>query len=229
VEEGSLEFFRLVDEDRYQRYAPWLVSTARFKRFANQDVLEVGCGLGTDLAQFALVGARVTGIDLVPRHLALTRQRFRIAGLDVRLARADAEALPFAAESFDAVYSFGVLHHTPDMNAALSEIHRVLRPGGRIIVGVYYRFAYNLLTFLVRETLRGHLWREPFRVTLGRMEGDGPTTFIHLTTRSELRDMFRRFSDVTVDGHHIQRWPFAVMHDWAERHLGWYLWAEAVR
>jgi ubiquinone/menaquinone biosynthesis C-methylase UbiE len=130
AEEGSARFFDLIDTDRYQRYAPWLPEIARFERFAGQDLLEIGCGLGTDLACFARAGARVTGIDLVPRHLALTRQRFQLLGLDARLELADAERLPYPDASFDAIYSFGVLHHTPEIGSAIAEMWRVLRPGG---------------------------------------------------------------------------------------------------
>jgi SAM-dependent methyltransferase len=229
TEEGSAEFFHLTDKGRYRIYAPWLLPTADFARFAGMDALEVGCGMGADLRQLASAGARATGVDLVPRHLAITQRRFALAGLRVNLIRADAESLPFSNNSFDVVYSFGVLHHTSDIDGALSEIHRVLRPGGHLVLGVYHRFAYNLLAFLAREAARGHLWREPFEVTLGRMEGEGPTTLIRLSTTSELRQRLSRFSDVKISTHHLERWPLRVMRGWAERHFGWYLWAECTR
>jgi len=229
AEEGSAEFFRLIDLDRYQRYAPWLPGVARFERFDGQDLLEIGCGLGTDLARFAMAGARVTGIDLVPRHLALTRRRFELARLRACLTLADVERLPYPDESFDAVYSFGVLHHTPDDRAALSEIRRVLRPGGRVIIAVYHRRSYNLAIFLAREVVRGHLFREPFAVTLGRMEGVGATALVRLESPAELRRKLVGFADVRVGIHHLQRWPLRFMKRWAERRLGWYIWAEGHR
>jgi ubiquinone/menaquinone biosynthesis C-methylase UbiE len=151
--EGTREFFDLTDRDRYERYAPWLPGIARWDRFTGQDLLEVGCGTGADLARFAAAGARVSGIDLSRRHLELTRSRFDLSGLPVRLERADAERLPYRNSSFDVVYSFGVIHHTSDMAAAVHEIRRVLRPGGFAIIAVYNLLFVNFaLTMLA-------LWR----------------------------------------------------------------------
>ncbi len=93
--EGSPEFFRLTDVDRYERYEPWLAETARWDRFAGQDLLEVGCGTGADLARFAAAGARVSGIDLSLRHLELAGARFDLLGHPVRLTRGDVEHLPY--------------------------------------------------------------------------------------------------------------------------------------
>src|SRR6185503_10771096 len=103
------------------------------------------------LASAARSGVNVTGIDLVPRHLDIASRRFSIYGLPARLMIADAEAMPFKNESFDVVYSFGVLHHTTNIDAAIAEIHRVLRPGGVAIIGVYHLWSYNLLAFFGRE------------------------------------------------------------------------------
>ena len=82
-------------------------------------------------SRYARAGARVTGVDLTPRHVAVgaPARRGARSGGDNRLG--DAERLPLPDASFDRVSSNGVLHHTPDMPAALREIRRVLRPGGR--------------------------------------------------------------------------------------------------
>ena len=107
-----------------------------FATHAGESVLEIGPGLGTDHAQFARAGGKMVAIDLTSRHLELTRRRFELEKLATRPVRGDAEGLPFAAGAFDVVYSFGVLHHTPDTAGAVREIHRVLRPGGLAIVGL---------------------------------------------------------------------------------------------
>ena len=106
-------------------------------------VLEIGCGIGTDGAQFARAGADYTGIDLTQAAIDLARERFASSGLPGDFRVSDAENLDFPDDSFDLVYSHGVLHHTPDIEAAVREIHRVLKPGGRAMVMLYHRGSYN--------------------------------------------------------------------------------------
>ena len=110
-------------------------------------MLEIGGGIGTDLSQFARNGARVTDVDLSAGHLALAQENFALRGLHGRFVHHDAESLPFDDNSFDVVYSNGVLHHTPNTRSVVAEIHRVLKPGGQAIVMMY---AENSL----------HYWRE---------------------------------------------------------------------
>jgi SAM-dependent methyltransferase len=106
-------------------------------------VLEIGCGLGTDGAQFAKAGADYTGVDLTEAAVELARRRFELFNLPGTFRTADAENLDFDDASFDLVYSHGVLHHTPDTVRAVREIHRVLRPQGRAVVMLYHRDSYN--------------------------------------------------------------------------------------
>src|SRR5258708_17977201 len=114
-----------------------------FTEFAGARLLEVGCGMGTDLLQFARGGASVTGVDLTPLSIQISQQHFAVYGMRGDFAISDAEHLPFADESFDVVYSNGVLHHTPDTAGAVCEIHRVLKPGGLARVMLYYRHSAN--------------------------------------------------------------------------------------
>jgi ubiquinone/menaquinone biosynthesis C-methylase UbiE len=142
AEPGSPRFYELVEEHRYTK--EWHIpAAADFSSAAGLKVLEIGCGLGTDGAQFAKAGADYTGVDLTEAAVELARKRFEISNLPGKFQTADAENLEFADESFDLVYSHGVLHHTPDTAGAIREIHRVLRPGGRAIVMLYHRDSYN--------------------------------------------------------------------------------------
>jgi len=142
AEPGSRKFFELVEAHRYTK--EWHIPTAAgFAETNDLDVLEIGCGLGTDGAQFAQAGARYTGIDLTDAAVDLARRRFEIFNLRGSFRVADAEQLDFPDNSFDLVYSHGVLHHTPDTQKAIREIHRVLRPSGRAIVMLYHRDSYN--------------------------------------------------------------------------------------
>jgi len=142
AEPGSPRFYELVEEHRYSK--EWHIpAAADFSSSAGLKVLEIGCGLGTDGAQFAKAGADYTGVDLTEAAVELARKRFEISNLPGKFQTADAENLEFANESFDLVYSHGVLHHTPDTARAVREIHRVLRPGGRAVVMLYHRDSYN--------------------------------------------------------------------------------------
>jgi SAM-dependent methyltransferase len=139
---GSRRFYELVEEHRYKK--EWHIpAAAGFAQSKNLNVLEVGCGLGTDGAQFAKAGAKYTGIDLTDAAVGLAKRRFELFDLPGSFRVADAERLSFANNSFDIVYSHGVLHHTPNTAAAVQEIHRVLRPGGKAVVMLYHRDSYN--------------------------------------------------------------------------------------
>jgi len=139
---GSRRFYELVEQHRYEK--EWHIpEAAGFDETKNLHVLEVGCGLGTDGAQFAKAGADYTGIDLTEAAVNLARRRFELSDLPGDFRVADAERLDFPNTSFDLVYSHGVLHHTPDTAGAIREIHRVLRPGGRAVIMLYHRDSYN--------------------------------------------------------------------------------------
>lgn len=232
---GSAAFFDEVDHVRYDQYAPWLRDTVGFARFAGCDVLEVGYGLGTDLMQFAHCGARVHGIDLTPRHHELAARRFELAKVPADLRVGDGEALPWGEASFDAVYSFGVIHHTPDTAACVAEMRRVLRPGGTVIVGVYNRGSLTLLRLLVHEARRRRLFREPWRRTLSRIEireHSDACPLVKLYSRRQIRRMFGDFVDVHVACRHLGADGPRVLQPvtpWLARTLGWYLIVEATR
>lgn len=114
------------------RYAlePYIRDFARFEETRGLRVLEIGVGLGADHQQFAEAGADLWGIDLTERAVEHTRQRLAAFGLSSHLAVGDAEHLDFPDESFDRVYSWGVLHHSPDTPKAIAEVWRVLKRGG---------------------------------------------------------------------------------------------------
>jgi SAM-dependent methyltransferase len=139
---GTRRFYELVEAHRYTK--EWHIpGAAGFDKARGLKVLEIGCGLGTDGAQFAEAGADYTGVDLTEAAVELARTRFELFELSGDFRVADAENLDFADESFDLVYAHGVLHHTPETSKAIQEIHRVLRPGGRAIVMLYHRNSYN--------------------------------------------------------------------------------------
>ena len=151
---GEPEFFAAVERHRYS-LEPHIPDVVRFERWSGRDVLEVGCGIGTDGACFARAGARYTGLDFARSALELARRRFEVEALDGEFVEGSADALPFPGESFDLVYSHGVIHHIPETARAVAEFHRVLRPGGTALVMVYHRHSlnYHVTIMLVRRAL----------------------------------------------------------------------------
>lgn len=111
---------------RYREY-PWLPEAAQFERHKGHKVLEMGCGTGCDLLQFARHGAIATGVDITDTHLNLAQQR---CGDAVELVKSDIRKLPFADGTFDFVYSHGVLHHSDEPEKVVGELLRVLKSGG---------------------------------------------------------------------------------------------------
>src|SRR4030081_1494334 len=138
---GSREWFEEIDR-RFLSAAYFAKGRdgnpfGRFLRpelIAGKKVLEVGCGIGTHAALLAKAGANLTAIDLTERAVQMTRRRFEAFGLQGTIERADAERLPFQDASFDVVWSWGVIHHSSRTENCLSEISRVLQPGGRLLL-----------------------------------------------------------------------------------------------
>lgn len=158
---------------------------------AEKEVLEIGCGMGSHAALLAAAEARLTAIDLTERAVEITRRRFQVFGLKGRIERADAEQLPFPNGSFDVVWSWGVIHHSSRMENCLSEIARVLRPGGRLLLMVYYRpsLVYYLHCGLIRGIFMGQL----FRKSLHQIYEDSTDGFYaRVFNRAELRELLSR-------------------------------------
>jgi SAM-dependent methyltransferase len=159
-------------------------------------VLEVGVGLGTDLVRFARAGAHVTGVDLTEHAVALARRRLELEGLPGDVSVVDAEALPFPDGAFDRVYSWGVLHHTPDTARAVSEALRVLRPGGRLCAMLYARRSWVAYALWTRHALlRGRPRRSLADVLTAHMESEGTKAF----TPAELKGLFAGLEDLRID------------------------------
>jgi ubiquinone/menaquinone biosynthesis C-methylase UbiE len=191
---GTLEYFTQIDSYRYGYYASWLPRVMGFNNAKGKRLLEIGVGQGTDLAMFAKHGAVCTGIDLCAEHLRISRERFHLYNLECRFVLGDAEVLPFDDNTFDIVYSYGVIHHTPDIEAAAREIYRVVRPGGETRIMVYAKYSEFNLYVLLKGLIRLDFLRYGYAATISHWcEGtawDNPVT----VGRFSKRDVQRIFS-----------------------------------
>jgi ubiquinone/menaquinone biosynthesis C-methylase UbiE len=193
--EGTRAYYDQIEARRYE-LEPFIHDFAEFGATRGLEVLEIGVGLGTDHIQFARAGAALHGVDLTQKGIELVARRLELEGLQSALQVADAEQLPFADASFDVVYSWGVLHHTPDTPRAVAEALRVLRPGGRICVMVYARHAWVSYGLWLRH---GPLSRRPLRsiadVLHHHMESIGTKGY----TKREARRMFAGLRELRVE------------------------------
>lgn len=143
AERGSSAYFSEIEAKRYRHHYHLveLFEQLRGESLTDKNLLEVGCGVGIDTVALARLGFReVVGIDLTEAAIRIARQRAATEGLArVRFEVANGEQLAFPDASFDFVYSFGVIHHTPSIQNAIAEIRRVLRPGGRAVVMIYHQ------------------------------------------------------------------------------------------
>jgi ubiquinone/menaquinone biosynthesis C-methylase UbiE len=210
-EPGTREFFDEIERHRYSEYAAWMPRLMGFENFRGARLLEVGCGMGTDLLQFSRGGARCVGIDLTPRSVEITQHRFKLYDAKGAFMISDAERLPFQAESFDVVYSNGVLHHTPDTEGAIREVHRVLRPGGIAKVMLYHRNSLNYwIEIVVRrgmlgaEFLRGRSAEEIMSRVI-EFSDHGSRPLVKVYSRKEVRALFGLFKDVKVEVEQLTR------------------------
>jgi len=210
VELGSRQFFEQADEVFYRWNEPLHTQSGRFGKIFDYDrckgsqVLEVGCGMGCMAMNWALHGARVTAVDLNPVAVQQTRRRFESYGYEGDIREADGEALPFDEATFDYVYSWGVLHHSPNTKSAIDDLHRVLRPGGSAGVMLYHR--HSLLYWYGVQYVEGFLHMEdqflsPLELASrytdgGRQEGNPHTWPV---TEHEVREyLFTKFDNVWI-------------------------------
>jgi ubiquinone/menaquinone biosynthesis C-methylase UbiE len=193
--EGSPEFFAEVERTR-DALDPYIHRFADFTGARGKRLLEIGVGLGTDFIRFARAGAIATGVDLTEHAVELVKRRLALEGLQAEVRTADAENLPFDDGSFDRVYSWGVLHHTPDSTKAISEAVRVLAPGGEACVMLYARHSWVSYGLWARHALlAGRPWRTFAHVLAAHMESDGTKGY----TKSELRKLFSGLDELRID------------------------------
>ncbi len=160
------------------RYAlePDIVELVRFDQWAGRDVLEAGCGIATDGMRFVRAGARYTGVDFSPAALDLARRQLELRGGAAEFVQGSVADLPFPDESFDLVYSNGVIHHLPETQRAIDEFRRVLRTGGTAIVMVYHRRSFNFYVSImaVRRALAALLLVPGAERAIARVTGERP-------------------------------------------------------
>lgn len=215
-------------------------------------VLEIGLGQGADAEQLIRRGAIYTGVDLTTESVERVKMRFELRGLKYEgVHQGSALDLPFDDSNFDIVYSFGVLHHIPDIEQAQAEIARVLKSDGRLIAMFYAKWSLNyLLSIAVVRRLgllamyglgirgsgiyaehydaakRDGLWNYLQLDNFVNVSTDGPgNPYSKVYDRVTLESDFSEFEIVSTEKDFMHAPPLPVKQLPLAKLLGWHLWA----
>ncbi len=229
---GTPEYFdcydRLREANETLQFSYWL---HEYKHFVGKRVLDVGSGNGYVLSKYAQEGAEVAGIDITEAGIDLCRKRFASLGLRGHFVVGNAEELPFESDTFDCVCSMGVLHHTPDTEKAVDEIYRVLKPGGEVIVMVYYR---NSALYRLKFPLIRFVSGKSIQQLLNEVDGVGNPKS-NVFSKNELRRLLDEFKDLRIFVGLLQGWMLLPrggrlisnrLLKYFQKYLGWFLYAK---
>jgi ubiquinone/menaquinone biosynthesis C-methylase UbiE len=184
---GTIEFFRDIEEYHYRKLN-YLKRIVDFNKYKGKKLLEMGCGLGTDLISFANGGAMVTGVDLSDLTVTMARKNMELQSIPGEVHQMNGEGLNFGDNSFDAVFALSTISYTPDPELMVEEIHRVLKPGGEAYLVVYHSDSW--LNFLHRT----------FKIKL--MRDDAPC--FKQYSINQFRELLSCFSNLEII---IDRYP----------------------
>lgn len=225
AERGTDGYFDEIERRRY-RWHYHLKGLFAGLSGSSGKLLEIGCGIGVDSIQLARGGFDVTAVDLTEAAIEVARRFAASRGVSIDFRVGNAERLEFDDSTFAAVYSFGVLHHTPNIEKAIAEVRRVLEPGGTAYIMLYHR---RSLVDLIHRT-----FDLPYESPTNRKD-HCPVVFTF--SRQQAADLFRGFSRVechtdypfTYGFRHLTRWvPIAVQRRLG-RQFGWHLMIRATR
>lgn len=241
---GSREYFDEVEAKKYL-VEPHIPAFANFEHWCGKRVLEVGCGIGTDTMRFARAGALVTAVDLSAESLKIARTRAEVFGLTdkITFVNADAEHLNevLPPQTFDLIYSFGVLHHTPHPDRALAALRPFAGPGTVVKLMFYYRRSWKVFWILAKYG-KFQFWKLDALIAMHSEAQTGcPVTFSY--SRKSARALLRRsgfeLTEASIDHifpysipeyrNHIYKrvWYFRymppVLFRLLETHFGWHL------
>jgi ubiquinone/menaquinone biosynthesis C-methylase UbiE len=175
---------------------PYILGFADFSHWAGKTVLEIGVGLGADHQKFAEAGADLYGIDLTERAVKHTSARLDLFNLPSQIAVGDAEQLQFPDNHFDLVYSWGVIHHSPNTRKAAQEIIRVLKPGGEFRVMVYNKYSMIGFMLWLRYALAaGRPWRSLQDIYASHLESPGTKAY----SKAEAEQLFSGTAHITIE------------------------------
>jgi ubiquinone/menaquinone biosynthesis C-methylase UbiE len=238
----DLDYFKRVEDNRYMEYGPWMRDFFLYDNpsLKGTKLLEVGFGQGTDMSQYIKSGANCYGIDYTPTHVELAKLNLKLRGVEAQLIHGDASNLPYESSFFDRVVSFGVLHHTPDTQKCFDETHRVLRPGGTLVLSLYHKnsFFFYYVKLFVEGLLKLKIFSLGYKGLMSTVEegADGKKIkpLVKVYSKSKLKSMLSQFKHVKFDIRHLKKGhvpPIIPKSQLSKlgRKWGWYIIATATK
>lgn len=200
----TLQWFNDLAKKRYKTYYSYLNIDAEFEYHSGEKVLEIGVGIGTDLARYAENNAKVYGIDLGQDQVEFTKLNFKQKGLEFEeIKQGSAESIPYEDGFFDLVYSFGVLHHTPNTEASIDEVYRVLKNDGQAIIMLYARgWKHYIKRCFIHGIILGKWFKYNFSWQavydeVSEVNGSSPKTGVY--TKRQVKKLFKQFPEVVIE------------------------------
>lgn len=247
---GSKEYFEEVEARKFF-VEPHLVEFANFPSVKGKKVLEIGCGLGTTTINFAKFASKVTAVDLSDKSIELAKKRAEVYGLSDKIdfLNCNAEELSnyLPLQEYDLIFSFGVIHHSPNPDKILSELHKFLKPSGQLKVMVYYRYSWKVLWIMLKYG-KFQFWNIAKHVAKYSEAQTGcPITYSY--SESDAKKLFQNegFKIVEMSPEHIfpykindyvqykyvKNWYFRILPNkffrYLEKKFGWHLCITAVK
>jgi len=195
---GTPEFYARFDAIREaDECEPYVYSDMihGYSSSAGKCVLDVGCGNGYVLSHYAKQGAEVFGVDITQTALDLCKRRFELSGLNGRFQITDGDTLTFSDNQFDIVCSMGVLHHIENPRPMVKEMERVLKPGGKVIVMLYFRYSWKAMVIIRLKRLFDRRYRgKSQREALNMNDGDDcPLAVVY--SKAQAGELLSRFEN----------------------------------
>lgn len=237
---GTKEYFDEVERRKYF-VEPHIRGFAQFERWKDKKVLEIGCGIGTDSIQFARGGAKLTCVELSEKSLEVCKKRFEVYGLTAKFYQGNAEELSsfLPIEPYDLIYSFGVIHHTPNPQKVFEEIKKYCHTDTQLRIMLYAKYSWKVLWIILKYG-KGAFWKVSELVKRYSEAEEGcPVTYCY--SFKDVRNLMNDFEIAEIRKEHIfpyniekyknyeyeKVWYFRWMPQWLFRYLektfGWHI------
>ena len=195
---GSKDWFIEGDDFRYNHYQA-LEKFCEFKKYKDKKVLDIGPGRGQESHNYLKNGANLDVLEFATQGVEILSKRREVFDLEFNILQGDAAQIPLKDNMYDLVFSYGVLHHIPDIKRAIKEVERIVKPGGQVKLMLYHKgFFYYVIMFLQWYILKGNFfkysWKEYIKIAMEQREGPCPVVYIY-----SMKEIYKLFDNTNLE------------------------------